>query len=432
MNNFMRILKYRYWLFGSLWAIFMMSSCRPKPVNAIQHPSFDDNGYLLDTLSQQHFVSEMPGKVKFYVEVSGSMNGFFRSNKATQFKSDVWSIFSVFEELLDDVYVFERQNVAPKGMPLQTFRQKMNTGAFVSSASTEVPEMLEAVINSLDIQNEEIAVLVSDMKYSPVGSKAMEVRLTQYPSDIRNLIMKNPDLSLSLVAATSDYMDKSGTVVCHDSPYYYLIVGKPENVVWIKNRIATILKDSIRYVDAIDWGIDFKSPAFSLGKIINGFQLENEPTITDINWEFMDTCFFDIIVDLKDYPWKLMDEKLLKDSLHIKSAGGSSVKIDTVFYQINNHADKQLKRETEAIVKLKVFDMFSDAEVIEWSIGIPETHVNGTIHVNNKFASFFGAKFENELDKSFSIESFIEGCSAGKSNYWCKEPNRILLSTNKQ
>lgn len=426
MNNFMRILKYRYWLFGSLWAIFMMSSCRPKPVNAIQHPSFDDNGYLLDTLSQQHFVSEIPGKVKFYVEVSGSMNGFFRSNKATQFKSDVWSIFSVFEELLDDVYVFERQNVAPKGMPLQTFRQKMNTGAFVSSASTEVPEMLEAVINSLDIQNEEIAVLVSDMKYSPVGSKAMEVRLVQYASDIRNLVMKNPGLALSLVVASSDYMDKSGTVVCHDSPYYYLIVGKPENVVWIKNRIATILKDSIRYVDAIDWGIDFKSPAFSLGTtIINGFQLGNEPTITNIDWNFMDTCFFDIIVDLKDYPWKLVDEKLLKDSLHIKSIY-SNVEIDTVFYQIDNHADKQLKREAKATVKLKVFNMFSDAEVIEWSIGIPETDPN------NKFASFFGAKSENELDKSFSIESFIEGCSAGKSNYWCKEPNRILLSTNKQ
>lgn len=422
----MKRLKEDSLLLCSLSLLFLLSACSSKPINAIYHPSFDDNGCLTDTLSQQHFVSELPAKIKFYVEASGSMNGFFRSNKATQFKHDVWSVFSDFEALLDEIYVFEQQKVQPKAMGLQEFKQGMNGGAFSSSASTEVPEMFESVINSLNSEAGEVAVLVSDMKYSPVGSRTMDVKLSQYATDVRNIVKKNPHVSLSLVAATSDYLDKSGAVACPESPYYYLIIGKAENVVWLKNGIATILQDDGRYVDAVDCGIDFKSPPFVLRRIDNGYQLGDEPTITDIDMDYSDTCSFDIVVDLKNYPWKLVDDNLLKDSLYMKSFGGSSVKIDTIIYNIDNHYEKQLRREAKAVVKLKVFDMFSDADVIEWSFGIPETEIYG------KFASFLDAESENDLSKSFSISSFIQGCFYGKSNYWCKEPNRILLSKTKQ
>ncbi len=411
---------------SSLSLLFLMSGCCPDTINAIHHSSFDDDGHLTDTLSQQHFVAELPVKIKFYVEASGSMNGFFRSNKATQFKHDVWSIFSDFEALSDKVYVFEQQKVQPKEMGLQEFRQGMNGGTFLSSASTEVPEMFETVINSLNSEAGEAAILVSDMKYSPVGSRAMDVKLSQYASDIRNIVMKNPHISLSLVAATSDFLDKRGDVACPESPYYYLIIGKSENVVWLKNCIATILQDYGRYVDAIDCGIDFKSPSFNLRGIDNGFQLDGEPTITDIDEDYSDTCSFEIVVDLKDYPWKLVDDNLLKDSLRVKSVNGSNIKVDTIIYNINNHAGKQLKREAKAVVKLKVFDMFSDADVIEWSLGIPE------MEICDKFASFLGAASESDLSKSFSIENFIQGCFRGKSNEWCGEPNRILLSKTKQ
>lgn len=233
ISVFMKRLKEDCLLLCSLSLLFLISACC-KPINAIYHPSFDDNGCLTDTLSQQHFVSESPAKIKFYVEASGSMNGFFRSNKATQFKHDVWSIFSDFEALLDEIYVFEQQKVQPKAMGLQEFKQRMNGGAFSSSASTEVPEMFESVINSLNSEVGEVAVLVSDMKYSPVGSRTMDVKLSQYATDVRNIVMKNPHISLSLVVATSDYLDKSGVVVCPDSPYYYLIIGKAENVVMAK------------------------------------------------------------------------------------------------------------------------------------------------------------------------------------------------------
>lgn len=403
--------------------LFGISACSP-PINAIYHPSFEENGHLCDSL--EHLISEPPSKVKFYVEASGSMNGFFRANKATQFKHDVWSIFSDFEVLLDRVYVFEHQKVEPRKLPLLDFKKKMNSGQFISSSSTEVPDMLEVVVNSLNLSKGEISVLVSDMKYSPVGSKAMEVKLSQYASDIRNLVMKNPELALSLVAATSDYIAKDGSVACDKSPYYYLIIGKSENVLWLKNCISTILSDYSSYVDAIDWGIDYKSPSFELSKIDNGIKLENEPVITDIDENYSDTCSFNIVIDMKNYPWKMLDDRLLKKSFHIKTTEGSTAKVDTIVYFVNNHTDKQLKREAKAVIKVKVSDMYSEADVVEWSLAVPEGDINA------QFASFIGAESERELDKSFSVDSFIRGCFAGKSNTWCKEPNRILLSKIKQ
>ena len=181
-----------------------------------------------------------------------------------------------------------------------------------------------------------------------------------------------------------------------------------------------------RYVDAIDWGIDYQSPAFDLVKIDNGFRLDNAPTITDIDEEYSDTCSFNIVIDMKNYPWKMVEDGLLKDSLSIKSVHGSTVKVDTIAYQVKNHANKQLEREAKAIVTVKVSDMFDKADVIEWSFAVSEAEITGL------FSSFLGAKSEQELDKTFSLESFIRGCYAGKATKWCEEPNRILLSKIKQ
>ena len=75
---------------------------------------------------------------------------------------------------------------------------------------------------------------------------------------------------------------------------------------------------------------------------------------------------------------------------------------------------------------MKVSDMFDKADVIEWSFAVSEAEITGL------FSSFLGAKSEQELDKTFSLESFIRGCYAGKATKWCEEPNRILLSKIKQ
>ena len=62
----------------------LLSSCS-NPVNTVYDSHFTEDGYCLDSL-KENFVAEAPRALGFYVEVSGSMNGFFRSNKATRFK----------------------------------------------------------------------------------------------------------------------------------------------------------------------------------------------------------------------------------------------------------------------------------------------------------------------------------------------------------
>ncbi len=48
----------------------------------------------------------------------------------------------------------------------------MNAGAFVSNSSTHVPAMLHNIIENIDTSKNEVAILVSDMKYSPMGKTA--------------------------------------------------------------------------------------------------------------------------------------------------------------------------------------------------------------------------------------------------------------------
>ena len=61
-------------------------------VNTSNSKFFTEDG--ISTEKIKSFASSQPSNVKFYVEVSGSMNGFFRSNLSTKFKNDVWSVIT--------------------------------------------------------------------------------------------------------------------------------------------------------------------------------------------------------------------------------------------------------------------------------------------------------------------------------------------------
>ena len=72
-------------------------------INTNFDPHFNEDGKLqVDSSSVQQFVLNPPSKIKFYVEVSGSMNGFFRSGIATDFKTDVWQVMSYYSVIAPD------------------------------------------------------------------------------------------------------------------------------------------------------------------------------------------------------------------------------------------------------------------------------------------------------------------------------------------
>ena len=126
----------------AIFSLFL-SSCS-NPVNTVYDSHFTEDGYCLDSL-KENFIAEAPEALGFYVEVSGSMNGFFRSNRATRFKKDVWSIVSNFGG--NDVCVLSNAGTVAGIYSVNDFRSRMNSGGFVSNQETLVPTMPKSILS---------------------------------------------------------------------------------------------------------------------------------------------------------------------------------------------------------------------------------------------------------------------------------------------
>ncbi len=404
---------------GAVIVSLAIVSCS-SPINNINDPHFDENGVYLDSLGAT-FQAVMPSSIDFYVEVSGSMNGFFRANKPTAFKTDVWAIVSNFGN--PGVYVPSNTGTKAAKYTGDQFKAKMNTGNFVSSAETQVPTMLGTILSSLDYENGAVAVLISDMKYSPVGNKAMAVLLQQYATDIRNIVGKYPGSAYSIIGAYSEYLDRNGNVACEKSPYYYVVIGKDVCVAEIRNCITTILSDCEDYLDNIETGFDYKRPAYSFGIPDNAIQLDEEPTFYNYATSYSDTCKVVLNLDLSDFRWLIAsDEDILRKCLKVKAAYGSDVEVGKINISINNHYQKKLERIAVASVELKLWNMPMDADVIEWTLDHPDYSVSDT------FLNIQNAATEADLAGSFSLASFIKGLFQAVQNHWNQRPNRILIS----
>lgn len=403
----------------ALIASFCFVFCS-SPINSINDPHFDENGVYLDSLGAT-FQAVMPTSLDFYVEVSGSMNGFFRANRTTAFKTAVWAIVSNFGS--PGVSVLSNSGTQATKYTGDQFRNKMNSGGFVSTAETQVPAMLESILSKLDYENGAVAVLISDMKYSPVGNRALPVLLQQYATDIRNIVGKYPGSAYSLVGAYSEFLDARGNVTCEKSPYYYLVIGKDVCVAEIRNCITTILSDREDYMDNIETGFDYKRPAYGFGVPDNVIQLDNEPTFYNYDVSYSDTCKVVLNLDLSDFRWMVAsDEDVLRECLKVKAAYGSEMEIGKINISTNNHNQKKLERLAVASVELKLWNMPMEADVIEWSLDHPEYSVTDT------FMQIQNAASEADLNGSFSLANFIQGVFQAVQNHWNQEPNRILIS----
>lgn len=386
-------------------------------VNTVNDPHFDKNGYCLDSAKSEYFEARVPKDLKIYVEVSGSMNGFFRSNQATRFKKDVWSVVSSHKD--SDVYVLSNSGAVAQSCPVGEFRSKMNQGRFVSNQETLVPAMLETILDGLDYSDGQCAVLISDMKYSPETHKDAKVLLEQYQADVRNQIAECPDLAVSLIMAKSDYLTAKNAVASENSPYYYVIFGKDENVAYLRNQITAVLENSGNYGDCIEMGFDYKSVKYSFDKPDNAFQLVKEPTFISFDTSFSDTCTINLNLDLSDYRNTVADESVLRKYLSVKSCYGSGVSLGKI--SIGNEPSAGLS----AKVEIKVYDMIiTKSDVVEWFLNQPETLVG------SEFGQMMSAERESDFDGSFSLDRFVAGVYEARPNVWDTTPTRILVSQN--
>lgn len=418
------IKKIFYWnVFILLEFCFVCTSC--VNINTNKNVNFNKDGTYIPDSTSKVFHMKKPSCVKFFVEVSGSMNGFFRSNIPTYFKTDFWKILNFYEEEPQSITILTNSGSEGKNYKLRDFKKSMNTGAFLSTASTRVPEMLQTIINKLDINGGEVAVLVSDMKYSPVGDAAPYVLMEQYITDISHQF-RSFDGSAALICAFSDYYDRSGLVVCERAPYYYFILGKQEYVATVRNDISRLLELQGRFVDNIESGFDYGTPKYSFGVCYNCDQLNDEPTFMNYKEaKSNDTCILKLKINLEDYRWIITDEEYFRESLNLETLYGSKVELGQVSIDIKNSIDdnRGLERKVIAIADIKLYNMISDSEVIEWSLNIPFEDYT----LFNEF--FDGATDENDPSKSYSVLDFIKGFQNGLVSKDLK-PNYILISKN--
>ena len=281
-------------------AFFTFFSC--TNYNSVVDPHFDSDGTYLIVNDSNMFTPESPTRIRFFVEVSGSMNGFFRANIPTDFKTDVWAVASYFSGLIPAVDILTNDGNIGKQIPLQQFQTAMNTGSFVSSASTQTPIMLQSMIKSLETDTGEVAVLVSDMKYSPVGAAAPDVLLSQYSTDVCS-ILRQYGKAICVIAATSDYRDKSGKVVTPKSPYYYVIIGNDRHVAFMRNAISILIDNSKHFVDNIESGFNYGQPHYEFGVPLNCYQQGNEPTFIGYDTNVNDTATIRLKLDIANYRW---------------------------------------------------------------------------------------------------------------------------------
>lgn len=404
-------------------AAISIVSCS-SDINPNNDSHFNDDGTLIKDSTESVFEIKQPSKVKFYVEVSGSMNGFFRANQPTDFKTDLWRVISYYSPIAPDICVLTNNGNVGATFDQGKFQTMMNTGAFVSSASTKVPVMVQTIINNLDAESGEVAVLVSDMKYSPVGAAAPAVLMTQYSTDISNIIGKYGK-TVSLICATSNYLDKLGIEVCPKSPYYYFIIGNQEQVAEVRNGISALLYMSDHFVDNIESGFDYGHASHSFGISNRCQQLDDEPTFLEYEEpEDGDTCTIKLKVDLENYRWLLTEKHYFSEAFKASVKYGSEIKIGNVDIDVQSiTADtRELKRKVTATVELKVFNMATDSEVIEWNLELPNTDYT----LLNQF--FDGAVSEDDPSKSYSVLDFVKGMFQGSVVTKNLSPNYILIS----
>lgn len=405
-----------------------ITSCRD--VNSIADPNFDAYGAPLDTTITL-FSPKFPEYAKLYIETSGSMNGFFRANKANKFKKTVWSVFSGLVSITQGtVNTMSNGGDIDAPVSLDDFRNKMNAGAFVSNSSTHIPAMLHNIIQNIHIDKNEVAVLVSDMKYSPMGKTAAP-ELIQYQEQIRNVIGVHSNVSLSFVCANSEFLNPNGSVAEANSPYYFIIIGSSENVAAVRNDIARWCEATNSYIESGDMAMNYHTPSYSIHEVKNGMLSAEYPQtlITTFDREVSDTCSFIVRIDMTGYPWRVVNADLLKDCFKAKASYGSSVDIELLTdedHLVDDHAYKgEFKRQSYADYLVKLYNVALDDEVIEWTFSNKSFDSRYLMDFNTIIA----AQQENDLSGSFSFNKFLEGCFNARLNTFDENPVRIFVST---
>lgn len=414
-----------------VFCLFCISSCCCDPLNPDQLTPYDDDGVLKKEHFSSFYSSEKPGRICMYMESSGSMNGLFRPKHGTRFQYDISAILTCGEltNIITGVNIFNNNGDGVQQYDPSEFRRKMNKGDFVSQQSTFIPAMINTMLKDFDACACDVAVLISDMKYSPVRSDGTvtQTDIQQYELDIKNLFesrFTETDMSVSLICCESEFLDKNGRVLCSEFPYYLVLVGKASNVAWVRNQIIEVLNDKNNLMGCIDFNVNYGCPKYTIlsNEVIGAIRNSNELTSYLSGQHCSSIVGFDdsfqpvkvvFGANYNHLPQTLVTS-LQFDDFSICSHWGHNLdaKIVNIDYGQNHKSSNECSYVAPNIyltVELTGLSMYED-DVIEVKLDSKSQDIEWL----NKY---YGATREGELGKTYLLESFINGLKLAKPLY---------------
>lgn len=422
-------------ILGSLLAI----GCSSDLNNGAIRP-FDKNGVMSSAYIADFYSIDKPANIKFYIESSGSMNGLFRKNKSTAFKHDISAILlnKQIKARLSGVNVFDNSGSNVLEYDPQIFRDKMNKGDFVSQSSTIVPNMLDRIISDIKDEICDVAVFISDMKYSPEGA-TYAVAMNQYKLDVADKFSRIPDLAVSVIGCESNFVAANGIDQSTAFPYYLTIIGRSPRVAWLRNEICATLSDSEYLQGCLDFNIDYGCPNYTAlpYTCLNMVQNYHELALATAHSSSF-TTFDDSIqpaeivlaVNFRHIPIDILStlsDSDFKISSHYHDIKARIIEIlpATDFKPTSNQ--KQVTAVNPNLyLRLSISGLKRyDEEAL--SIQLTRNAPNKTW-----IEKYYGARAEGELNKTLSIDGFIGGLEKVYSGTYLLQNKPMYLFITKK
>ncbi|WP_316838604.1 hypothetical protein [Pedobacter gandavensis] len=234
----------------------LFSGC--NEINDGVESSFKEDACLVNDKTKTEKKNGKAYTVNFFMETSGSMNGFM-SKKGTEFQKDIWALIN----LLDGNYPsgLSLFQVEAKGEPIKSstmsdFRDKLNVGDFNIAQSTDIPEILDSIL--LKTNDNQVSIFVSDLIFAP--SSGTNASLLQISSDIYKRFSNKKYASVIYQFKSKFYNSKS-KIVSESSPYYVWMIGPEEGLKTVAAQLRSALPSDY---NEVTFGVSSDQPKYTI------------------------------------------------------------------------------------------------------------------------------------------------------------------------